>query len=331
MLCRILNHSLMALAVALLLLAPALAQEVQQGQQEPATIRVELPEDARLTFDGESTASIGSRRLFVSPPLARGREFTYVLRAERLQGSNPTSLSKTITVRAGEETQVDLRSGYATAADVGLGSEEAAEDRADKPAATPPGKGPRFDLDGFLKDYDKNKDGRLSRDELPPELRPAFDRLDADKDGKVSREELERGTAHLHPARRPSDLIHVLIDMSASDDVCHDELQRSYDILRKLDKNQDGKIDPDELKAARLQIVEDRVDYLFAELDKNKDSKISRKEAKGMLLQDFDQIDRDKDGSIDRAELTRAATEHLEASAAAGSGPRPKTEPPKDN
>lgn len=119
--------------------------------------------------------------------------------------------------------------------------------------------------------------------------------------------------------------------MSACDDVCHDELQRSYDILRKADKNQDGKLDPDELKAARLRIIKDRVDYLFAELDKNKDGKISRKEAKGMLLQDFDQIDRDKDGFIDRAELTRAATMHLEASAATGSGPRTKAEAPKDN
>ncbi len=322
--CRILKHSVMALAVAVILRAPVLAEERRQEQQTPATIRVVLPGDARLTFDGESTVSTGPRRLFVSPPLLRGKEFTYVLRAERMQGGNLTSLSKTITVRAGEETEVDLRSGYATAADAGLGGEEAAEDRADKAGATPPGKGPRFNLDAFLKDYDKNNDGRLSRDELPPELRPAFDRLDANKDGKVSRQELERGAVHLHPARRPSDLIHVLIEMSACDDVCPDELQRSYDILRKADKNQDGKIDSDELKAARLQIIEDRVDYLFAELDKDKDGKISRKEAKGMLRQDFDQVDSDQDGFIDRAELKRAATAHLEAS-------RSKTESPKDN
>jgi uncharacterized protein (TIGR03000 family) len=332
MLCRVLKHSYMALVAAVFLCAPALAEERRQEQQrEPATIRVLLPEDARLTFDGESTVSTGASRLFVSPPLSRGREFTYTLRAERMRGDKSVVASKTITVRAGEETQVDLRSGYATVAEAVRGIEEAAEDRDDKPSAAPPGKGPRFNLEGFLKDYDKNKDGSLSRNEFPPELRPAFDRLDANKDGKVNGEELERGIAHLHPARRPSDLIHVLIEMSACDDVCHDELQRSYDILRKVDKNQDGKLDPDEVKAARLQIIKDRVDYLFAELDKNKDGKISRKEAKGMLLQDFDQIDRDKDGFLDRAELTRAASEHLEASAAAGSGLRPKTEAPKDN
>ncbi len=322
---RVLPRAVAALALVLLLRAPATADEARQELSERATIRVDLPEDARLTFDGGATASTGSHRVFFSPPLTRGKEFSYTLRAERMQGGKPVSVSKTITVRAGEETRVDLRSGYATAA----GGEEAAENRADKSRATPPGKGPRFDLERFIKDYDKNKDGHLSRDELPPEIRAAFDQLDVNKDGKVSREELERGIAHLRPTRRPSDLIHVLIEMSDCDDGCHGEVQRAYDILRKLDKNKDGTIDPDELKAAREQIVKDRVDYLFKELDKNKDDKISREEARGMLRQDFDEIDRNNDGFIDREELTRAATARLEA-AGAGAGPRPKAEPPQD-
>lgn len=326
--CRVVKHCLLALAVALLVRSPARAEE--ERQVEPARIRVELPEDARLTIDGMSTVSTGTSRLFVSPSLERGKEFTYTLRAERSQGDKPVCASKTITVRAGQETEVDLRSGYATVADAVRGIEEAAEDRADKSGSTTAGKGPRLNLDEFLKDYDKNKDGSLSRNELPPELRPAFDRLDVNKDGKVSRKELEAGIAHLRPASRPSDLIHVLIEMSACDDVCESELQRSYDILRKLDKNRDGKIDPEELKVARAKIIEDRLDYLFAELDKNKDGKISRSEAKGMLLQDFDAIDRDKDGFIDRAELKRAATAHMEDPAADGVGRGPKSETPKD-
>jgi len=322
---RLLPRAVAALALVLLVRAPATAEEARQGPPERATIQVDLPEDARLTFDGEPTVSTGSHRVFFSPPLVWGKEFSYTLRAERMRGGEAISLSKTITVRAGEETRVDLRRGYATAA----GGEEAAEDRADKPGAAPPGKGPRFDLERFLKEYDTDKDGRLTRNELPPELRPAFDRIDADKDGKVSREELERGIAHLQPARRHSDLIHVLVEMSACDDACHGEVQRAYDILRKLDKNKDSKIDPDELKAAREQIVKDRVDYLFKELDKNKDGKISRDEAKGLVRQDFDEIDRNKDGSIDREELTRAATARQEAADAAA-GARPKAGPAQD-
>lgn len=327
---RVLPRTVVALALALLPQTPALAQEAPRGPLERATIRVDLPEQARLTFNGGPTESTGSQRVFLSPPLSPGRDFTYTLRSELTRGAKITAVSKRITVRAGEETRVDLRSGYGTAGGAYRGIEEAAENHADKPGATPSGKPPRFDLDSFLRDYDKNKDGHLSRDELPPELRPAFDRLDSNKDGKVSREELASGIAHLQPARRPSDLIHVLIEMSDCDDVCHGEVQRAYDILRKLDKNKDGTIDADELKAAREQIVTDRVNHLFKELDQNKDGKIGRDEAKGMLRQDFDEIDRDKDGFIDRKELTRAATERLESAAPAGEGPRPKAAPSQD-
>ena len=270
MLYRVLPRAVVALALVLLLRAPATADEARQEPPERATIRVDLPEDARLTFDGESTTSTGSHRVFVSPPLTRGREYSYTLRAERMRGDEAAFLSKTITVRAGEETARGPATGLCDCRRAAAAKSRPRTARTNR-ARRLRGKAPRFDLERFLKDYDTNKDGRLSRNELPPELRPAFDRIDADKDGKVSREELERGIAHLHPMRRPSDLIHVLIEMSDCDDACHGEVQRAYDILRKLDKNKDGKIDPDELKAAREQIVKDRVDYLFKELDKNKD------------------------------------------------------------
>ena len=116
--------------------------------------------------------------------------------------------------------------------------------------------------------------------------------------------------------------------MSGCDDACHGEVQRAYDILRKLDKQKDGKIDADEMKAAREQIVKDRIDYLFKELDKNKDGKINRDEAQGMLRQDFDELDRNKDGFIDREELT-PTTARLEAPGA-GASPRAKEQPPQD-
>jgi Ca2+-binding EF-hand superfamily protein len=199
-----------------------------------------------------------------------------------------------------------------------------------KPGSTPPGKPLRFDVEGFLKDYDRNKDGHLTRDELPPELRAAFDRLDTNKDGKISREELEHGVAHLHPPRRPSDFVYILIEMSDCDEQCAHEVQRAYDILRKLDKNNNGKIDPDELKAAREQIVKDRVDHLFKQLDANKDGKISREEARGMVRQNFDEIDRNKDGFITKQEMLEAAMEKPKADSGAGVTPRPKSDRPPD-
>ena len=172
------------------------------------------------------------------------------------------------------------------------------------------GPGPlHFNVDQLIKDYDTNGDGYLERNEVPAYLREHFDELDTNKDGKLSREELEKGAALLQPRRRPSDVVYFLLEMSDCDDDCSGELQRMYDVLQKADKNKDGKLDADELKAMRQQLIEERVDNIMKELDTNKDGRISREEARGPIRHDFDQIDTNKDGFIDRDELMRAATE----------------------
>jgi Ca2+-binding EF-hand superfamily protein len=164
-----------------------------------------------------------------------------------------------------------------------------------------------FDVDRFFEEYDRNKDGFLTRDELPERLRANFDKIDANKDGKLSKDELRKNSTWLHPRRRPSDMVYVLIEMSDCDVGCTEEVQRVYDVLRKLDANKDGKIDAGELKAMRLAIVRERVDYLIKELDADKDGKISKAEARGEIRHDFDHLDRNKDGYIDRDELLHAA------------------------
>jgi Ca2+-binding EF-hand superfamily protein len=164
------------------------------------------------------------------------------------------------------------------------------------------------EIDALFKEYDSNKDGYLSREELPEALRPAFDELDKNKDGKLSRDEVREGWTALQPHRRPSDLLFVLIEMSDCDKDCCGEIQRLYDALRKLDKNNDGKIDADELKEARHELVKERVQTLFRELDKNKDGKISKDEARGQIKRDFDEIDTNHDGFIDQDELMKAAS-----------------------
>jgi Ca2+-binding EF-hand superfamily protein len=183
-----------------------------------------------------------------------------------------------------------------------------------------------FDLDGFLKEHDKNGDGFLQRDELPASYRAAFERIDTNKDGKISREELAQGIAFLRPQRRPSDLIYMLVEMSETDGESQREVQRAYEILRRLDRNKDGKIDADELKAGREHIANTRIDFLIKQLDTNKDGRISREEAKGHILANFAKIDLNRDGFIDRAELLKAAMEKPTIAPAGGERP---TTPPK--
>ena len=100
-----------------------------------------------------------------------------------------------------------------------------------------------FDVDRFLERYDKNKDGFIEREELPERLRHAFDQIDANKDGKLSREELEKGAVYLQRQRRPADSIRVLVEMSDDDEASREELQYIYDLLRKMDKNNNGKLE----------------------------------------------------------------------------------------
>ena len=108
-------------------------------------------------------------------------------------------------------------------------------------------------------------------------------------------------------------MIYILIEMSDADEESAAELQRIYDILRKLDKNGDGKIDTAELKVVRKQLIEDRVNHIFKKLDADGDGRISRDEAKGRIKEHFDRLDRNKDGYISREELRRAITAHARA------------------
>jgi uncharacterized protein (TIGR03000 family) len=98
-------------------------QTGQDPQEDRATIVVTLPEDAKLMFDDEPSVSTGSNRLFVTPPLERGKDFHYTLKAEVIRNGKTEGASEQITVRAGEETRVDLLPAQdrrtAAAADIG--------------------------------------------------------------------------------------------------------------------------------------------------------------------------------------------------------------------
>jgi uncharacterized protein (TIGR03000 family) len=262
------------------------------SQEMPAMLVVLLPADATLQIDDAPTTSTGEFRRFRSPPLAVGKKYSYTLKASWKEGDMEVVREREVSVLAGREAVVDFR-----------------EDK----IKGGQGNTLHFDVDEFIKDYDKNGDGFLQRDEVPPYLRDRFDELDTNKDGKLSREELEKGAVHLQPRRRPSDVVFLLIEISDCDDDCEGELQRAYDALRKLDTKKDGKIDPEALKTVRQELLEERVDNIIKELDTDKDGKISRKEAKGPIKRNFDEIDTNKDGFIDRDELLKAASERIKA------------------
>jgi Ca2+-binding EF-hand superfamily protein len=124
-----------------------------------------------------------------------------------------------------------------------------------------------------------------------------------------------RRPAEAPPGQRLSDAVKTLIEMTDSEQGCVLEVQRIYDMLRKLDTGKNGKIDSAALKAEREYLVAERVKKIVAHLDTNRDGKISRDEAKGLIKEHFDQIDRNGDGFITYEELLQAAQEKHEAKA----------------
>jgi len=172
--------------------------------------------------------------------------------------------------------------------------------------AAPP-KGPSFAAARFIKDFDKNGDGKLSKDEAPENLREHFAAIDANKDGQISQEELQQYADRMAQGRpRAVEMLYVVVDENAEEAPTVQELQQAYDLLRKFDKNHDGKIDAKEVAAYRQSRCKERFDTIIKDLDKNHDGKISKSEARGLLADDFDQLDTNKDGFIDRQELEKA-------------------------
>jgi uncharacterized protein (TIGR03000 family) len=86
----------------------AAPSDAPSSRPEPATVRVTLPADAKLTIDGHPTKSTWSERLFISPPLEPGKDFHYTLKAQFVRGEKTITVEQTIVVRASGETTVSL-------------------------------------------------------------------------------------------------------------------------------------------------------------------------------------------------------------------------------
>lgn len=86
-------------------------KEMPKGKEKtslerPATIVVTLPEDARLSIDGNNTTSTSNRRTFITPALDINSEYVYTLRAEVMVEGRPVVETQTVTVRGGQLTTV---------------------------------------------------------------------------------------------------------------------------------------------------------------------------------------------------------------------------------
>jgi uncharacterized protein (TIGR03000 family) len=74
-----------------------------------ASIRVMVPADAKLWFDGEATKQTGSERIFESPPLTPGKAFAYDVKAQwRDQDGKEVTQTRHVVVRANGSVSVEF-------------------------------------------------------------------------------------------------------------------------------------------------------------------------------------------------------------------------------
>ncbi len=73
-----------------------------------AQIRVRLPADAILWFDGVPTTQTGPEREFTTPPLNPGNTFFYNIKARWMQSGQPVERTLQIPVRANETSSADF-------------------------------------------------------------------------------------------------------------------------------------------------------------------------------------------------------------------------------
>jgi len=196
-------------------------------------------------------------------------------------------------------------------------------DKPSSPDAAKPDKGQRDFVPsskGFIEKYDRNGDGYLDKEELPAEMRDSFLELDLNKDGKLTAGELERHARRMERSQnrqRPIDMITIWIVENRDTQVGLPDLQKAYEMLRKLDRDNDGELTREEFETGRFAALQAKLEMMMQYCDRNKDGRISKDEAHEHVGQRFEQFDQNRDGFLDRSEVEQALKQHK-----AATGPR---------
>jgi uncharacterized protein (TIGR03000 family) len=77
-------------------------------QNAPALLNIRVPAEAEVWIEGDKTAQTGTDRVFRSPTLEAGRTYTYEVKVRWMKKGEPAEDTRTVRVRAGEQSRVDF-------------------------------------------------------------------------------------------------------------------------------------------------------------------------------------------------------------------------------
>jgi Ca2+-binding EF-hand superfamily protein len=188
----------------------------------------------------------------------------------------------------------------------------------------PPGGGMRMQMQmPTFAELDKNKDKKLTKDEIPQMPPQFFERLDENKDGAIDEEEFGRmrGGRGGPGGPRTGEILGRFLDADQDTKVTREEFAKISQLFDSLDKDGNGELAIEELnrffeavREAQTQATGGvEVNNLFDKFDKNKDGKIASDEMAGQQ-REFKALDLNEDGSLTRQEVDQALKKLAEAS-----------------
>jgi uncharacterized protein (TIGR03000 family) len=89
-------------------LVPFVALRAPKRSEAEARITVLAPADAEIFFDDEATTQKGSERLFITPSIKIGKDYTYEVRARWQEKGKMIEQSRTITISGGGSVPVNF-------------------------------------------------------------------------------------------------------------------------------------------------------------------------------------------------------------------------------
>jgi uncharacterized protein (TIGR03000 family) len=73
-----------------------------------AHIKVVVPAEAQIFFNGSPTRKVGEEREFVSPPLTPGQSYRYTIEARWMENGREVDQTRTVTVAAGQAALINF-------------------------------------------------------------------------------------------------------------------------------------------------------------------------------------------------------------------------------